>query len=131
MEKTKRTFEPKGVEMLRQDTLDLSAFVLEGVGCTFTQGSVGEVSASKVVSGVAVTAKESNPMSDSVLLVQVCLPVLLNRVEPVSGGGKKWEVVWDEEALLSPKAQIEAVRATGGGGGAESGAGEVDWASPN
>lgn len=33
------------------------------------------------------------------------------------GGVCQWEAVWDEESLLSPKAQIEAMKATGGGGG--------------
>ena len=111
MEKTKRSFEPKGVEMLRQDILDLGTFV-ESLGGAFMQGPVGEV-----VSGVAVTTKESNPTSDSVLLVQVCLPIILNKVDSSDTSGKKWEVVWDEEALLSPKAQIEAMKASGGGGG--------------
>jgi trehalose 6-phosphate synthase/phosphatase len=58
-----------------------------------------------------------------VLLVQVQLPILLSR----SAAGA-WVAAWDEEALLSPKAQIEAMK-KGGSGGAGAGAGAGGWLS--
>ena len=120
-----RFLEPKGTECLNHDNMALATLVEDvggfgqmllnepakevqqagGSGASAAAGSAGSA-------GTGGTARSSDAARDSVLLVQVQLPIHLTR-DAATG---KWEATWDEEALLAPKAQMEALRVTGGGG---------------
>lgn len=114
------------MEMLVQDTVSLRSFVDVGGGFGLAQGDAPAGASAKEAPSVVGGGGGSGGAAvarDSVLLVQVQLPILLTR----SAASGAWEVAWDEEALLSPKAQIEAMKKTGGGGGGWLSRVQIKW----
>ena len=110
-ESLQRSIIPVGSDTVATDTVNIPSF---------TAAPPSGASAPRPPS--AGSGAPSAPACDSVLLVQVMLPIRLRKRESAAAAGEAaWEAEWDEEALLSPTPQIAAMRAQCGRGGTPGG----------